>query len=275
MPLPIDFQFSQNNLQDYLDCPRRFQLKHLLKIQWPAVESEPVLEQERLLDLGQRFHRMVQQHQAGLPVDAVTAQATDPDLARLWNNYLLYAPQTAGGQVKVETLLSAPFGGYRLVAKYDLLVFFPDSGITIIDWKTSKHRPSRKTLQQRIQTRLYQFLITQVGWQFDSRETQQPEQVTMIYWFAEDPKNPERFIYTEAEFLADHDFFLNQIRSIESRTEAVFPLTTDEKRCLYCQYRSLCQRGATAGDASTLDFDEDDQTLIKGLDFEQIAEIQF
>ncbi|HZU87116.1 MAG TPA: PD-(D/E)XK nuclease family protein, partial [Anaerolineaceae bacterium] len=65
MPLPVSFHFSQNNLQDYVDCARRFELRHLLRLEWPALQSEPVLERERLMILGQRFHQMVQQHLSG------------------------------------------------------------------------------------------------------------------------------------------------------------------------------------------------------------------
>ena len=57
MPLPANFRFSQASLTDYLDCPRRFQLRYLLEQAWPAVESEPLLERERLAELGRRFHR--------------------------------------------------------------------------------------------------------------------------------------------------------------------------------------------------------------------------
>ena len=32
-----DFIFSAHNLQDYLDCPRRFELKYILKQPWPAI----------------------------------------------------------------------------------------------------------------------------------------------------------------------------------------------------------------------------------------------
>jgi hypothetical protein len=45
--LPLDFQFSQGSLQDYVDCRRRFQLRYLDQLAWPAVEAEPLLEHEQ------------------------------------------------------------------------------------------------------------------------------------------------------------------------------------------------------------------------------------
>ena len=48
--IPQNFQFSQASLSDYMDCARRFQLRYLLEQDWPAVESEPLLERERFAD---------------------------------------------------------------------------------------------------------------------------------------------------------------------------------------------------------------------------------
>ena len=73
--LPASFNFSQSSLQDYFDCPRRFQLRYIEHLIWPAVETEPVLENERRQQEGQLFHRMVQQHLVGLPVEKLTRLA--------------------------------------------------------------------------------------------------------------------------------------------------------------------------------------------------------
>ena len=67
MPLPDNFQFSQASLQDFVDCPRRFHLRYLLNVAWPAAEAEPIEEQERRVQLGLAFHRMVQQQLVGIP----------------------------------------------------------------------------------------------------------------------------------------------------------------------------------------------------------------
>ncbi len=74
------FSFSQSSLQDYVDCPRRFQLRYIEHLAWPAIETEPLLENERRLREGQQlFHRMVQQHLIGLPVEKLTRMAGTPD----------------------------------------------------------------------------------------------------------------------------------------------------------------------------------------------------
>ena len=88
MPLPANFRFSQASLADYLDCPRRFQLRYLLEQAWPAVESEPLLERERLAELGRRFHKLIQQHVEGLSAETLAASLGEPELARWWQSYL-------------------------------------------------------------------------------------------------------------------------------------------------------------------------------------------
>ena len=62
MALPSDFQFSQNNLQDYIDCPRRFELRHLQRLQWPAPQTEPIIEQERHIQQQEELRRWRQQN---------------------------------------------------------------------------------------------------------------------------------------------------------------------------------------------------------------------
>ena len=41
--LPAQFAFSQSSLQDYADCPRRFQLRYLDKLIYPAIELRLML----------------------------------------------------------------------------------------------------------------------------------------------------------------------------------------------------------------------------------------
>ena len=41
-PTVADLTFSQGSLQDYTQCPRRFQLRFLLNQPWPALELPAV-----------------------------------------------------------------------------------------------------------------------------------------------------------------------------------------------------------------------------------------
>jgi PD-(D/E)XK nuclease superfamily len=220
MSLPPDFQFSQGGLQDFVECRRRFQLRYLLRQSWPAVPSEPVLEMERYMQQGARFHRLLQQHRLGLPVERLAPLAQEQDLSRWWENYLHFSQggglqALAGEEARYypEITLVAPLGPFRLLAKLDLLAVTPQGHALILDWKTSRKRPRRLWLAERLQTRVYPYLLTQAGAFLNAGTPFQPEQVEMVYWFADFPDQPERFPYTASAFQADLDYLAEMVAS--------------------------------------------------------------
>jgi hypothetical protein len=148
--LPEAFTFSQSSLQDYVDCPRRFQLRYLEQMQWPAVESEPILEAERRQREGQLFHRLVQQHLIGLPDEKLTPLASTSDLSRWWEAFHTHGPDLDDYTTYAELALSAPIDKYRLLAKYDLVAVRPGQQALIFDWKTYHKRPKDEWMAVRL-----------------------------------------------------------------------------------------------------------------------------
>ena len=281
MTLPLDFQFSQASLQDYVDCPRRFQLRYVERVAWPAPEAEPTLENERYLQQGAAFHRLVHQHTLDLPPERLSSTVTDDDLRRWWRNYLKRGLANLPDARHPEVLLSAPVSDYRLVAKYDLVAVDPGRRppaprAVIVDWKTSRKRSRRKWLTQRLQTRIYPYLLVRAGAYLNDGQPLEPEQIEMIYWFANFPDNPERFIYDAAQFRADEVYLSSLIGEIAGLGEEDWPLTPQERHCRYCPYRSLCQRGVRAGSFDEIEeIPERDDDFDITLDLEQIAEIEY
>lgn len=275
MPLTPEFQFSKSKLQDYVDCPRRFELKHLLLIEWPALQSEPVLEQEHHMEQGRFFHQMIQQHLLGLPLNQITKHATEPDLQRWWENYVQSNPtENLPTQRYPEYRLSIPFAGFRLTAQYDLLAINPGKRFVIVDWKTSNRRYNSAYLKKRVQTRLYPYLLVEGGNNLNGGRPIPPEQVEMIYWFSDYPDELELYRYNRRQHQLDGEYFLKLIRDICNLQDGTFSLIPNEKHCQYCIFRSLCNRGDIAGNWFNQEDDsfEDSETDI---DFEQIGEIEF
>ena len=145
----------------------------------------------------------------------------------------------------------------------------------IYDWKTSRQRSKRSVLEKRLQTRLYPYLLVRAGAFLNAGVSIQPEQVEMVYWFAEHPDQPERFAYSSAAYQADEAYLTSLIETVMRLEEADFTLTDDERLCAYCVYRSLCNRGVVAGDLAALDAEDDDSLPTIDIDFEQIAEIDY
>jgi CRISPR/Cas system-associated exonuclease Cas4 (RecB family) len=290
MTLPYDFQFSQASLQDYEDCRRRFQLRYLLKLSWPAVEAEPVLENERNLQLGAQFHRMIQQHLIGLDSEHLSRMTQDADLQRWWQNYLRFAENPkqklalvgSATSSQVETTLSAFLAGFRLIAKYDAIVLAgagENVQVTIFDWKTSSKRPPRGWLANRLQTRIYPYLVVRVGASLNQGSPIQPEQIEMHFWFANYPDNPERFHYTSSQYERDAQYLASLVQEIDNLSVDDFYLTNQDRNCRFCTYRSLCDRGIEAGMMDEAEFEQssdgEQHPIVPTLDFDQVAEIEF
>lgn len=276
MGLPADFQFSQSSLQDYVDCPRRFYLRYVRGLAWPALQAEPALEHERHLQQGVQFHRLVHQHVLGVPSEELSRATADANLRGWWGNYLEHGPTELPEMLYPEAVLSAPLGGHRLVAKYDLIAVDVGRRVVILEWKTYRKRPGRRWLAERLQTRIYRYLLVRAGACLNEGQALESEQVEMVYWFANFPDHPEGFAYDAAQYQADEVYLTGLIAEIEGLEEEGFPLTGDTERCQYCRYRSLCRRGIRA--ANMEDAGEElelDDELDFSLDLEQVAEIEF
>ncbi len=269
--LPHPFSFSQSSLQDYFDCPRRFELRYLRQMVWPAIESEPVAEYERRQQDGMLFHRLVQQHLLGVPADKLGHLASGPDLQRWWKNYLNADLGLGDWTLNTELALSSPLRGHRLLAKYDL-VAVKEGQALVLDWKTYARRPREEQLAARWQTRVYRFLLAAAGAHLNGGRPFAAGQIEMIYWFAEFPTQPCRFRYDEAQFRRDQAALEAIVDEIVAAN--AFPLTDDRNMCRFCVYRSYCDRGREAGDWTELEADTDASANFD-INLEQIAEIEF
>jgi predicted RecB family nuclease len=268
--LPSGFTFSQSSLQDYSDCPRRFQLRYIDQLQWPAVEVEPVLENELHQLEGQLFHKMVQQHLIGIPVGKLTRFANTPDLSRWWEHYLNTKFEFTGCILQPELILTTPVGMYHLIAKFDLVAFKPGERAVIYDWKTTRKRPKDEWMAARMQTRVYRAMLIQAGATLNGGAPLQPAKIEMIYWYADYPTEPVLFPYNDTQHTREWDALTSLITEIGNHRH--FPLTEDEKKCAYCPYRSYCNRGEKAGRMDGL---TETDPISTDLNYEQIAEIEF
>jgi len=275
MPLPVDFHFSQHNLQDFVDCPRRFQLRYIQKISWPALESEPFLEMEKRIEMGSRFHKLVHQYFSGMDPEILRRQFDDVEL-NIWLNNFISQKSIAIPDLRfAECTLTAPFNGYRLLAKFDLIVINPDADVIILDWKTSRRIPPRQWLEKRVQSRLYPYLLVSTISSMIPNFKISPENVSMVYWFTDFPEQPVSFSYDDADFQTDQLYLESMISVISSCDEPEFRKTEDPRMCRFCVYRSLCERGEQAGNMEELESFDDILDTLSGFSLANIEEIPF
>ena len=270
-----DLAFSASSLQDYLDCPRRFQLRYILELAWPAAEAEPLEEAQAHRERGERFHRLVQSHSLGVPAEAVASALTDPVLAAWWEAFLAHRPRFPDALWFHEVGLSLPLGEHRLAARYDVVVVERRGPVHILDWKTYRRRPKREELRRRAQTRLYPLLLVSAGGRLCGGESPEPEAVEMIYWFTTAPERPERFSYSQALRLEDEEYVRGLVAEIVGRREEIWPLTEETRRCNYCVYRSLCGRGVKPGSLDDWEMPEELDEDLSDLEWGQAQEIAY
>jgi hypothetical protein len=111
----------------------------------------------------------------------------------------------------------------------------------------------------------------------------------MVYWFANFPADPAWFTYDAVQFDADEVYVASLIEEIreeaERRGSGDFPLTSQERHCRFCPYRSLCRREVERGGFEELGEESGlvDEALSElswrsfdvSLDFEQVAEVEY
>ena len=257
---------SPGQLQDAVECRRRFQLRYILELAWPAPVAEPADAYETHVQDGVAFHRLIHQHQIGLPVERLTAQAEGEDEVEAQAE----GPGNLAELVAQLSLLSTGEPAHCAIRKspfrrrWGAIDCWPSTTwwqwsrarrAVIVDWKTSQHRPASAWLAARLQTRVYRYLLVAAGASLNGGQPIAPEQVEMIYWFAAFPDRPERLRYNRVQYEADGRYLASLVAELAQAGEDDFPLTDDVKRCRFCPYRSLCDRGVEAGEMGEPDGD--------------------
>src|SRR5450432_850346 len=251
--LPPAFQFSQSSLQDYTDCARRFQLRYLMAQPWPAPLAEPLGDAEQADLLGQRFHRLVERYYLGVPIEP---SKIDPALRGWWAEFMANpVPNLPTGKRLPEITVSVPVHGQRMTATFDLLAYEPGGAVTIVDWKTTRRPSKRAWLDTRLQTIVYPLLLVEASERLLGYAIK-PEQVRLVYWFANAPQEIEVFEYSTARRDQDLRVLAALLDEVLAHNADPWPLTPNVQRCQLCQYRSLCDRGVEAGTFEDIDSDE-------------------
>ena len=256
-----DFAFSQSNLQTFSYCRRRFYLRYVRKLIWPAqLVSDQQYAQDR--EAGVRFHRIVHQHFLGFDQALLHKVAeADPDvrLAGWLEVFLSSQMSRLEGNLFPETLYTTSVAGHPLSAKVDLLQIEAGS-IKIFDWKTSRQLPKLTSLQKQVQSKVYPLVVSRV---FHENDLQN---LKMVYWEANFPEQVIEINSSQSDWQNYELEITNSIVLILSLSAEEFVATPDERKCSWCEYRSYCQRGKAGHDSE--DFQEtdliDDEMKIPG-----------
>lgn len=237
---------SQYKLANFLACQRRFQLRTLRHLPWPA---SPLPERtEQLLQQGQDFHQLLERHFLGMPITPSTIP--DGRVRQWWQTFATHNPVRnlpKSARFLPETGLTVPLGNHLLYGRFDLLVIGEDGEkqpfAHVFDWKTGRPIEAAE-LNGRWQTRLYLALLAEGGSAFWPQTVQlAPEQINLTYWFVQDAEAPITIGYSAAEHAANWAE-LQQIATQldEAIVQDSWPLTDDWHTCRACAYQIYCGR---------------------------------
>jgi len=257
--VPAYFRFSQSSLAAYAECPRRFWLRYIRRVEWPAPLTDQLEQWEKAIERGQLFHHWAQQDGLGLAVDEWALADEDELLVQWWKNFRDHQPQGLGrGAIFSEIELSLPLAGHRIVAKFDRVVCADDGRIYIVDWKTGRRQPQQAEYAANWQTLVYRYVMVEAGAELTGGRGIAPEQITLLYWHAQYPQALEPIGYTAQEHAQAREELLDAIQTIISlkAAEGDFPQTEDWGKCKRCTYSALCERGRER--AEDWDIDDDD-----------------
>ncbi|MFQ5858432.1 MAG: PD-(D/E)XK nuclease family protein [Anaerolineae bacterium] len=236
------FRFSQRSLADYLICPRRFKLRYVDRLIWPAPFSQADQELEALMELGRDFHQAV--HQQLVDVDPAELIAGNPDsrLGTWWEAFETHVlPRLPEGEPWPEAVLSVPMGDSWLVARFDLLIVSPSGEATILDWKTGR-LPDRGELVRHMQTLVYPFVLAEAGACYNHDRPIRPDCITMAYWYAQAPERFVEFPYSGAAHERNQWELQTLIDEIVGLPADGFPKVDGFGPCRRCNYRAYCGR---------------------------------
>ena len=241
---------SQYKLATFLTCQRRFQLRYLRHLPWPATPLPERTEQR--LQQGQDFHQLLERRFLGLKISP--AMIPDSLVRQWWGQFEANSPVKnipPNARFLPETGLTVPLGDHLLYGRFDLLVIGEDEQnrpfAHIFDWKTGRP-PAPSELKDRWQTRLYLALLAEGGSAFWPQGVQlAPEQISLTYWYVQAADAPITVGYSAAEHQVNWDELqqythqINEAMGADSTADS-WPLTDDWSHCRECAYQSFCGR---------------------------------
>ena len=261
--IPRGFNFSQSSLTAYEQCRRRFLLRYLRRMEWPAPLTDRLSEWEEAIRRGLAFHQFVLQQSLGMDVETVVQKSDDPLLVTWWQNWCQRLPEAPEGELLSETMLSVPLAGHRLVAKFDRVLIAADGKVWIFDWKTGRRKPEQAVFAASWQTLVYRFVLAEAGMVLNGGNSIDPADIRLVYWHAQYPEVLRPIGYSAAEHEEARERIAQMIAAISALPdEAAYPKTADLGECRRCEFYTYCDRLTDRGEDWDIDEDELDWELI-------------
>lgn len=226
---------SRARLVDFLDCPRRFELRYLRQLAWPTapLDEETAVSRQN----GQQFHNLLERHFLHLPTDS---DNLPPTIANWYSTFQQSQAMLPAGDYLPELTLTVPIGDHFLTGRFDLLVQEENGRLHLFDWKTGRPR-SEAALRADWQTRLYLAMVVESGHAI--RKAIAPEKVSITYWYVEESHAPRHIRYDAAWHKRNWAEIEGVVADINGRLSTEeWEQTPNLDHCRRCAYQIYCHR---------------------------------
>jgi DNA helicase-2/ATP-dependent DNA helicase PcrA len=242
-----DFTFSASALEEYEDCPLKFKFSSVLQI--PTAQGVSAGLGSVVHETLRKLTEMEMEGDRPTLAEArkVLESKWDPhaypskkkegeDLARaeaMLKYYLEWQAKNRNEPLAAENRFEFTFDGHRVKGKIDRLEETPSGEMEIIDFKTGKHPPSLKELDEHLQLHLY-------GLAVQSKFGRMPRTASLLYL---EKGKPMTISFDQPRMEAFQTRLKNDIDRI-MREE--FGPTPSYQTCSYCDFQSVCEAKATS-----------------------------
>lgn len=238
------FVFSQNSLNTFRICPKKFRYKYIDRIGWEKDDKEYYDSME----MGRDFHLICERYFRNIPIgnlDFDKSGKFSKWIERIKNIVPIedekkYLPEY-GVFINIE--------GVRINAKYDLVVIYTEGGkecIDIWDWKTENRKITYKDASMRMQTTVYMYMAYEAVSKIHGIDKNNVR-IRMMYYQPDYADQPVRIEYTDEKISEDRKRIYGIIENIE--TSDFIPI--NKNGCKWCEFSRICDECGV----EDLDFD--------------------
>jgi len=231
---------SQGHLNIWETCRRKYQYSFLEVLSLPEAD----LESKEKLQLGAKFHLLMQQQELGLDVGALAS--SEPKLQKWLAAFKEHPPETIAGdrlcehrrifEVSMQDITNSNLekAYFVLTAIYDLLIL-SDRHAQILDWKTHQKAIAVDKLKTNWQTQLYLYLLAKTT-NYD------PDRLSMTYWFANTAQSVIIY-YSQTDYELTEKKLQHILWEISQAQEYPKLEEIHSSTCKHCEFRDRCDRG--------------------------------
>ena len=238
------FIYSQNSINTYKSCPKKFKYKYIDKINWKYDDIES-REYYDSLKVGSEFHLLCERYFSNIPLGL--NEYTNPKF-KVWIDKIknMFPMNKKNNKIYLpEYEVRFNLDGNIITAKYDLIII-DENSIEVWDWKTENVKLEYIKVKDRIQTVVYMFLAKEAVCKIFNLNIDY-NNIKMKYYQPQYDDIPIEIIYNERQHELNKSNIIRYIDMInntnyEKNDNYKYELIKNDKYCSFCEFNKLCNR---------------------------------